>query len=202
MTSRNAGWDKRLNKKPVGTTVALDDELLVPVSASEAWKRLEDIPFVASCLPGLDLSTLQAESETVYRVRMVNTVMGISANWDLKATIAPDATRRHLTVALEGEDAKLRMTLKGTAEVAVLDHAPREAKLDYVANLRVDGSLAAMGGPVIRSIVADTIEQFVAKIGKVAPATPVTPRSSLAQRLLGWWQRITNRAAKNRTKEA
>jgi carbon monoxide dehydrogenase subunit G len=197
MTSRNANWGTRLNKKPAGTTIELDDTLIVPVTAGEAWRRLEDIPFVASCLPGLDQSTLHAESDTVYRARMVNTVMGLSANWDLKATIALDPTRRHLTVALEGDDAKLRMKLNGTAEVTVLDRTGAEATLDYVANLRIDGSLAAMGGPVIRSIVADSIDQFVAKIGNVAPVA----REAWHRRLKHWlptvWQRFTKR-----TKEA
>lgn len=196
MSSHSADWGKRLTKKKAGTTVELDDQLVVPVRADEAWKRLEDIPFVASCLPGLDLSTLHAESDTVYRARMVNTVMGISANWDLKATIAPDPARRHLTVALEGNDAKLHMQLNGTAEVSVLHQPAGQATLDYVANLRIDGSLAAMGGPVIRAIVADCIDQFVAKIGNVARSAPLPWNRRLIQRLRAWWKRISPRTAR------
>ena len=196
MSSHKPDWGKRLTKKKAGTTVELDDQLVVPVGPDEAWKRLEDIPFVASCLPGLDLSTLHAESDTVYRARMVNTVMGISANWDLKATIAPDPARRHLTVALEGNDAKLHMQLNGTAEVSVLHQPAGQATLDYVANLRIDGSLAAMGGPVIRAIVADSIDQFVAKIGNVARSAPVPWHRRLIQRLRAWWKRISPRTAR------
>jgi carbon monoxide dehydrogenase subunit G len=169
MTSRKADWSKRTAKKTPGTTVALDDVVVVPVSPATAWKRLEDVPLVASCLPGLDLSTLVAESGHVFRARMVNTVMGISANWDLRATIEPDAPRRLLKVGLEGADERLNMKLDGTAAVVVrsdeVGDNPGQALLDYEANLRVDGSLAAMGGPVIRTILADSIAQFVTVIG-------------------------------------
>lgn len=169
MTTRRADWGKRTGtKKTPGTTVELADRVDVPSAPEQVWKRLEDVPLVASCLPGLDPASLVAESDTVYRARMANTVMGISANWDLRATIEPDAPSRHLTVLLDGTDSRLNMKLNGVAEVLVV---PGEsvgiALLDYTANLRIDGSFAAMGGPVVRSIMADALAQFISVIGGV-----------------------------------
>jgi carbon monoxide dehydrogenase subunit G len=169
MTTRKADWGKRTaTKKTPGTTVELADQVEVPSTPGQVWVRLEDVPLVASCLPGLDPASLVAESDTAYRARMANTVMGISANWDLRATIEPDAPNRQLTVRLDGTDSRLNMKMNGVAEVRVVPgESVGVAILDYTANLRIDGSFAAMGGPVVRSIMADALAQFISVMGGV-----------------------------------
>ncbi|MEU6228959.1 SRPBCC domain-containing protein [Streptomyces sp. NPDC047042] len=194
MTSREADWSRRTAKKTAGTTVVLDDVVVVPVTPATAWTRLEDVPLVASCLPGLVPGSLVAESENVFRARMVYTVMGISANWDLKAAIEPDPARHFLAVTLEGEDTRLNMKLKGTAGVLVRAEESGHALLDYTANLRIDGSLAAMGGPVIRSILSDAIGQFVEVVGGQEPAKHVPWYVRFAELIRGWWARLTRRS--------
>lgn len=171
MPTRKADWGKRTaNKKTPGTTVELEDRVEVPATADQVWARLEDVPLVASCLPGLDPASLVAETASIYRAQMVNTVMGISANWDLRATIEPDPRSRQLKVLLNGTDDRLNMKLDGVARVDVTQGASStEALLDYTANLRIDGSLAAMGGPVVRAIMADALDQFIAVVGGVEP---------------------------------
>ena len=194
MTSRRADWSKRTANKTAGTTVVLDDVLVVPVPTDEAWSRLEDVPLVASCLPGLDLSSLVAESENVFRARMVNTVMGISANWDLKATIQPDPEKRVLTVLLAGEDTKLNMKLNGDANILVLEGSADESLLDYTANLRIDGSLAAMGGPIIRSILSDAIAHFVTVVGGQDAPVNTPWHRTLRDKVRSRWRRVFRRS--------
>ncbi len=191
MTVRRADWSKRTANKTAGTTVALDDELVVPVSPETAWKRLDDVPLVASCLPGLVPESLKAVGDNVFSARMVNTVMGMSANWDLKATVLPDEAERRLKLLLGGTDSRLGMKMDGTAEVLVRANEDGNALLDYTANVRVDGSLAAMGGPVIRSIVGDAIGQFVEVVGGLEPQRPTSWRERLLRRLGLLWRRLT-----------
>lgn len=191
-STRRADWSKRTAKKPPGTEVNLADVLELPVSPEDAWTRLEDIPLVASCIPGLDPATLVDKGDGVYQAKMTNTVMGISANWNLEATIRPVAATRTLDVHLRGEDPKMKMKLDGGAKVVVTSGTAGDAVLDYTADLRIDGSLAAMGAPVIRTILADTITQFVQVVGDQEVA-----RDSLFDRFIGrlhqWWQRVLNR---------
>lgn len=190
MTTRKADWGKRTaNKKTPGTTVELADRVEVPASEDAVWTRIEDIPLVASCLPGLDPATLVADSAHVYRARMVNTVMGISANWDLRATIEPDPQSRRLMVILDGADTKLNMKMDGVARVDVLPGSTAaQALLDYDATLRIDGSLAAMGGPVVRSIMADALHQFIAVIGGVE-----RPRTGMWARVKAFFRALKDR---------
>lgn len=189
-TTRRADWSKRTAKKPPGTEVAIDDVLELPVAPETAWRRLDDVPLVAACIPGLDASTLVDKGDGVYQATMTNTVMGISAHWDLEATIRPDAATRTLDVQLRGEDPKMKMKLDGNATVAVSPGVQDTTVLNYAAKLRVDGSLAAMGGPVIRTILSDTITQFVEVVsGHEAP-----PRRSrlarLVARMSAGWRRL------------
>jgi carbon monoxide dehydrogenase subunit G len=189
-TTRRADWSKRAAKKPPGTDVAVDDVLELPVTPEMAWRRLDDVPLVAACIPGLDAATLVDKGHGVYQATMTNTVMGISANWDLEATIRPDGATKTLDVQLRGEDPKMKMKLDGNATVAVTPGAHDTTVLNYAAKLRVDGSLAAMGGPVIRSILSDTITQFVEVVsGQEAPARP-SALARLVARIGAGWRRI------------
>jgi carbon monoxide dehydrogenase subunit G len=192
MTTRKADWGKRTaTKKTPGTTVELDDRVEVPVTVDQVWSRLEDVPLVASCLPGLDPGTLVAESDTRFRATMVNTVMGISANWDLHATIEPNSIDRRLRVLLEGTDARLNMKMNGVAEVTVVPGADAtQAALDYNASLRIDGSLAAMGGPVVRSIMADALDQFISVVGGVEPTRARGPWARFKGLLRALWTAV------------
>jgi carbon monoxide dehydrogenase subunit G len=196
MTTRKADWSKRTAKKTAGTTVALDDSIVVPATPAVAWTRLEDVPLVASCLPGLDPATLVAIGPNAFRARMSNTVMGMTANWDLKATIHPNVETRELNVVLEGADPRLNMRLNGVADVAVRADDLGQALLDYTANLRIDGSLAAMGGPVIRSILSDAIAQFVAVVGGQEPVESRSLPAWLRERLSVLWKRLTGKLRK------
>ena len=194
MATSKADWSRRTAKKTAGTTVSLDDVVALPVTPDVAWTRLEDVPLVASCLPGLDPATLVAVGPDTFRARMANTVMGITANWDLSATISPEAGRRMLKVLLEGEDRRLNMRLDGVANVVVRADETGRALLDYTANLRVDGSLAAMGAPVIRSVLADAIAQFVAVVGGQERVERRSLLARLRQRLRDWWTRLSQKS--------
>ena len=194
MATSKADWSRRTAKKTAGTTVSLDDMVALPTTPDVAWTRLEDVPLVASCLPGLDPATLVAVGPDTFRARMANTVMGITANWDLSATISPEAGRRVLNVVLEGEDRRLNMKLDGVANVVVRADETGRALLEYTANLRIDGSLAAMGAPVIRSILADAIAQFVAVVGGHEPVERRSLLAPLRERLRDWWTRLSQKS--------
>ncbi|RNM12030.1 CoxG family protein [Nocardioides pocheonensis] len=192
MASRKADWSKRTANKTAGTTVSVADVVTMPTTPDVVWNRLENVPLVASCLPGLDPATLVAVGPNAFSARMTNTVMGISAHWDLSATINPEPDLRVLNVVLKGDDSRLNMKLDGIAVVHVRPDDTGRALLDYTANLRVDGSMAAMGGPVIRSILGDAIAQFVAVVGG-QDRVRRSLFARLRERAADWWARVTRK---------
>lgn len=93
------------------------------------------------------------------------------------------ASTKTLNVQLRGEDPKMKMKLNGDASVVVKPGLDGNAQLSYAARLRVDGSLAAMGGPVIRTILSDTITQFVQVVGGHEVAARRSPVARLIDAL-------------------
>lgn len=183
MSRRNANWGERARKKQPGTTVELADQVTIERSPEQAWSYLSDVPFVARCLPGLEPSSLEDLGGNRFRAHMVHSVMGMTADWDLEATILPLEAERRLDVGLSGRDPKLGMTMKGTANVALKTASASSSVLDYTAEVRVDGKLAAMGGPIIRSVLGESLGSFVVAVGG-EEAKPPRRRSGFLARLL------------------
>lgn len=194
MATKKVDWGSRTAKRSAGTDVVLDDGLDIPASRSVLWARIGDIPFVASCLPGVVPESLQEISATEYRALMLQSVMGYDSKWDLHATIEPAPDDHRLTVTFDGADARLGMTLEGTATLAVLEQGPEAARVDYKAKLRVNGSLAALGGPIIRSTIADAISSFVAGVGGAEPPATAPTRFALLRAWLSdLWKQVTRK---------
>lgn len=184
MSPRGTDWGDRARKKEPGTNVDLEDQVTIQRSADQAWTHLSDVPFVASCLPGLEPASLEDLGGNRFRARMVHSVMGMTANWDLEATITPSAEERKLDVGLSGKDPKLGMTMNGSANVAVQGESSESSILDYTAKIRVNGKLAAMGGPIIRSVLGDSLESFIAAVAGEESKPAGRPREGFFVRLM------------------
>jgi carbon monoxide dehydrogenase subunit G len=186
-SSRHAHWGERAKRKP-STTVDVGDRVEVEAAPATVWARLEDVDAVASCLPGLIEGSLVSEGENRYRAALEHSAMGFTARWDLLATIELSAAEQRMHVVLEGKDPKLGLTMDGWATV-VLDGAgenggaDRTAALDYTGHVHVEGSLAGVGGPIIRSIVSDALDRFVQGVSGREAGEQVGPLGRLWRRL-------------------
>ena len=163
-SSRHAHWGERAKRKP-STTVDVGDRVEVDAAPAAVWARLEDVDAVAQCLPGLIEGSLTPAGENRYTALLEHSAMGFTARWDLVATIELSTPEQRMHVVLEGKDPKLGLTMDGWATV-VLDGASgaaagRTSALDYTGHVHVEGSLAGVGGPIIRGIVGDALDRFV-----------------------------------------
>lgn len=183
-SSRHAHWGERAKRKP-STTVDVGERVEVDAAPAAVWSRLEDVDAVAQCLPGLVEGSLAPAGENRYTALLEHTAMGFTARWDLVATIELSAPEQRMHVVLEGKDPKLGLTMDGWATV-VLDggnggdggdvgSGGRASALDYTGHVHVEGSLAGVGGPIIRSIVGDALDRFVQGVGGSEPETKVGP---------------------------
>jgi carbon monoxide dehydrogenase subunit G len=162
-SSRHAHWGERAKRKP-STTVDVGDRVEVEADRAVVWARLEDVDAVAQCLPGLVEGSLSPAGDNRYTALLEHTAMGFTAHWNLVATIELSKPEQRMHVVLQGKDPKLGLTMDGWATV-VLDGVAAAAAgssgLDYIGHVHVEGSLAGVGGPIIRSIVSDALERFV-----------------------------------------
>jgi carbon monoxide dehydrogenase subunit G len=186
-SSRHAHWGERARRKP-STTVDVADRVEVDAAPGRVWARLEDVDVVAQCLPGLVPGSLASAGENRYTALLEHAAMGFTARWDLLATIECSTPEQRMHVVLEGKDPKLGLTMDGWATVA-LDGAGgggHTSALDYRGHVHVEGSLAGVGGPIIRGIVSDALGRFVHGVSGREPETRPGPLVRFWRRLKQW----------------
>jgi carbon monoxide dehydrogenase subunit G len=188
-SSRHAHWGERAKRKP-STTVDVGERVKVDAPPAAVWARLEDVDAVAQCLPGLVEGSLTPAGENRYTALLEHTAMGFTARWDLLATIELSTPEQRMHVVLEGKDPKLGLTMDGWATV-VLDGSAggvggRTSALDYTGHVHVEGSLAGVGGPIIRSIVSDALDRFVHGVGGGEPEAKLGPFARFWRRIRQW----------------
>jgi carbon monoxide dehydrogenase subunit G len=187
-SSRHAHWGERAKRKP-STTVDVGDRVEVDASPVAVWARLEDVDAVAECLPGLVEGSLKPVGENRYSALLEHSAMGFTAHWDLLATIELSTPERRMHVVLEGKDSKLGLTMDGWATVVLDgngDGGASTSALDYSGHVHVEGSLAGVGGPIIRGIVSDALERFVQGVSGREPEAKVSPFARFWRRIKRW----------------
>jgi carbon monoxide dehydrogenase subunit G len=188
MSSRHAHWGARAKKKP-STSVDVGDRITLDTTRPAVWRRLSDVDAVAHCLPGLVPGSLELLEPNVYKALLEHSALGMTAHWDLRATMELSEPEQRLHVVLDGADPKLGMTINGTATVRV-EPDPAGSMLDYTGHVLVEGSLAGVGGPIIRGIVADALDRFVAEVS----GRPEEPRKlGPLVRLRAWLRALFGR---------
>jgi carbon monoxide dehydrogenase subunit G len=187
--SRHAHWGERAKRKP-STTVDVADRVAVDAKPPAVWSRLEDVDAVAQCLPGLVEGSLAPAGDNRYTALLEHSAMGFTAHWDLVATIELSEPDQRMHVILEGTDPKLGLTMDGTATVVVEGAQDAGSMLDYKGHVRVEGSLAGVGGPIIRGIVSDALDRFVQGVsGREAEPEPGGAFARLWQRIRRMFRR-------------
>ena len=182
-SSRHAHWGERARRKP-STTVNVGDRIEIDAAPAAIWARLEDVDAVAECLPGLVEGSLAPAGDGRYAGLLEHSAMGFTAHWNLLATIELSAPERRMHVVLEGKDPKLGLTMDGWATVVLDgDGGDRVSTLEYSGHVHVEGSLAGVGGPIIRGIVTDALDSFVQGVSGREPEARPGP-------VARFWRRI------------
>jgi carbon monoxide dehydrogenase subunit G len=187
-SSRHAHWGERAKRKP-STTVDVGERVEVDVAPAAVWARLEDVDAVARCLPGLVEGSLTPAGENRYTALLEHSAMGFTAHWDLLATIELSAPEQRMHVVLGGKDPKLGLTMDGWATVLLDgsgDGGAGTCALEYSGHVHVEGSLAGVGGPIIRGIVSDALERFVQEVSGREPEAKLSPFARFWLRIKRW----------------
>ena len=152
----------------------------VPLPPEEAWNRLMDIPSIAPCMPGAEL-TAKVDDNT-YKGKVSVKLGPVALSFNGVATFEErDETARTATVKAQGTDAKGR----GGANAVVtfrLEPIPAGSKIDITTNVDLSGSIAQYGRGVgmIQNVANQLISQFAKSLEKQINATrQTTPTSSM-----------------------
>ena len=147
------------------------------------WSRLNDIHFVAQCLPGA--SIVEDRGDNNYKGRMAVKVGPMAASFD--GDIAIDSRREDWTAVVSGKGADTRSSSRASGSMTYTlkdGSAPNSTRVEVVSDINLAGPLAqfSKGGiiqEIANRITAEFIKNFEARLS-AASAPDQSPARAAA----------------------
>lgn len=160
----------------------------IPADVGHAWTVLMDIPRIAPCMPGAELT--EVVGEDTYKGNARVKVGPISLSFAGTATITDiDPAARTARVAARGSDAKGRGTASADVRFALSPAGEGRTRVDVNTDLNLTGSVAQYGrasgliDEVARQIIADFVRNLEAELARDgAPAAASALAAGQAER--------------------
>jgi uncharacterized protein len=136
----------------------LEDEFDVAAPLARVWPLLTDIPRVATCIPGAEIT--EKIDDRTYRAKVVMKVGPAEVRY--RATVAVDEldeSRHRVAMSIKGDDIKGR----GGVRVSVVSQATERNGTTHVtlqSDAQISGFLASLGGRLIEGVAKKTVAQF------------------------------------------
>ena len=183
----------------------ISQEFVVPRPPDVVWDFFQDVPSVAKCLPGAELT---GESEDGGYVGQLSAKMGpMTATFEGTATVTPDAAAR--SALIEGKGVDKKGGSRGQVKVAYLiAEEGSGTKVTVDADITLSGPAAQFGRTgLINEMSKRLIEDFVscleAKLGAEKPeaaeavtATEVKGVSLFLASLWAWFKGLFSKGDK------
>ncbi len=139
--------------------IDLEKSFPIAASAEAGWAFLQDIPGVAGCMPGAEIT------ETIddrYHKGKVKTKVGpatMAFNGDIKVS-AVNADRREITMVASGQDTKGTSTAEMDLTAWVVEDGAGQCELKGNAVVTINGKAASMGGRLMKQVADQVLNQF------------------------------------------
>ncbi len=139
--------------------VDLEKEFELPGPSSQAWEFLQDIPGVASCMPGAEITDKVDEHNYKGKVKMKIGPAAMAFNGDIVINNV-DAEKRELNLVGKGQDSKgtSSATMDLTAWITEADAG--RSTLKGSASVTVTGKAASLGGRMMMQVADQIMNQF------------------------------------------
>jgi carbon monoxide dehydrogenase subunit G len=169
----------------------LTNSFTVPAEPARAWAILLDVPRIAPCMPGAELT--EVVDDRTYKGNAKVRVGPVSLSFAGTAQItAIDEAAHKAHVVASGSDAKGRGGAQADVDFAMvptdLENGSAGTRVDIVTELTLSGSVAQYGraSGLIEEIARQIVDQFAGNLRELveaeggapaAPAEPDTPSS-------------------------
>jgi carbon monoxide dehydrogenase subunit G len=158
-----------------------DNAFDVPLPPAQAWAVLMDIPRIAPCLPGAELTEISDAQNFKGKiaVRLGPVALAFAGRVNLENI---DEANHSARVRAQGDDAKGRGAANATATFHV-EPAPAGSTVRIHTDLTLSGSVAqyGRGAGMIQATAAQIIKQFAANLRtriEQQPACGTSPNAS------------------------
>ncbi|HSJ29738.1 MAG TPA: SRPBCC family protein [Acidimicrobiia bacterium] len=180
----------------------IENEFTVSQPIETVWRFFQDVPSVADCLPGAELT--EDRGDHTYAGKVSVKLGPMAANFEGEATVTPDEASRSGTI--DGKGADRRGGSRGQVKVEYqLTEAEPGTKVSIVADVMLSGAAAQFGRTGLISEMSNRlIGDFVACVeGKLSAETPeaaadvkaadVRGFSLFLESLIAWIRRLFGR---------
>lgn len=136
------------------------NEFTIPLPPAQAWSVLNDIPRVASCVPGAKL--LETPEPGVHvgtvAVRLGPVALSFKGKFVYKTV---DATAHHVQAEANGSEQKARGSARALVDFVLIEEAAG-TRVSVDSDIQLAGSIAqyARGGTLIESTAQVLMDQF------------------------------------------
>ena len=139
--------------------VNLDKTFPIGAPSSDAWGFLQDIPGVAACMPGAEITETVDDSHYKGKVKakIGPATMAFNGVIEIKGL---DADKRELRLHGQGQDTKGSSSASMDLTATVVDGADGGCELKGQAVVTVTGKAASLGGRMMTQVADQILKQF------------------------------------------
>ncbi len=138
--------------------IVIEKTLKINSGINKVWDKLIDIPFVASCMPGVE--KLEAVSDNTYRAVLKVKVAYITASFDVLLTIVKRQEPTYLETVAEGKGRLGAGRVNQKQFVSLSAISEHETVAGYKSELFIVGTLANIGRKAITPKAHEMADQF------------------------------------------
>lgn len=146
----------------------LEKILKIPAPVGAVWKALLDVPYLVSCMPGVE--NVEETAENTYKCMVNAKVSYISTTFDMTINVSKMIEEKLLETIAEGKAKHGLGRLIQRQSVALKSVSAKETEALYRSEITLTGPMAAFGQNAISSKfdeMADMFAQaFIARIKK------------------------------------
>jgi carbon monoxide dehydrogenase subunit G len=151
--------------------VKLTDTFTIPANHDRSWELLQDIPAVARCLPGAQLSSLDDESCTgAVKVKIGPIVLTYHGQLDF---IDRNPAEGVMTMRANGKDKRGAGTVSGVLKLVETESTETETTFSLEADIDITGKPAQFGRNAIQDVSSRLIGQFAQNLATLVDVDDV-----------------------------
>jgi carbon monoxide dehydrogenase subunit G len=138
----------------------IENEAAVGAPIANVWEFFNDVPRVAVCLPGGELTKVVDERtyEGIVKVKIGPIAMTYQGDVVLEEI---DEAGRTVSLRASGRDRRGAGTARATVTAALVEEAADRTRVSVVTDLHLTGKAASMGGRGVKEVSAKLFAQFV-----------------------------------------
>jgi len=142
--------------------VDLQNSFVVPADIDTAWKTLQDVEFLAPCVPGATLTQSDGENfEGNVKVKLGPVAMTFAGT---ARFVSRDEATHTAVIEGSGKETKGTGTAKGLVTAVLVAEATDRTRCDVVSELTITGKAAQFGRGVMQDVAGRIIDQFSANL--------------------------------------